>query len=222
MDSFLEQAGPAGYYRWVVVTEYLGLPRSFDTPVLDVGAHNGGFLDGIDANFKVGLDLFERPVHVSDWVQADATFLPFSDASFGHVFAFDIIEHVENDTQLLQEITRVLQPGGMLWMSTTCADYYLFPGGALQKRFERAWGHIRRGYTRDDLENMIPSSLSGELLPWNEPAQRYFYILHKIAHKFFPMGARLLMNLAYAWDKRYYLGYHGHWFAKLQKVSIRN
>lgn len=40
--------------------------------------------------------------------------LPFPDASFSHVFAVHVLEHVTRVCELMDEIHRVLQPGGML------------------------------------------------------------------------------------------------------------
>lgn len=48
---------------------------------------------------------------------ADGT-LPFEDGSFGAVLAFEVLEHVEDDEGLLDEISRVLRPGGLFVMST--------------------------------------------------------------------------------------------------------
>ena len=68
IDSFSHQVGPAGYYRWLVATRFLGLPiRHPGQSLLDVGAHNGGFLDRLTANLKVGVDLMERPVQARPW-----------------------------------------------------------------------------------------------------------------------------------------------------------
>jgi SAM-dependent methyltransferase len=44
--------------------------------------------------------------------------LPFPDASFDAVLCFEVVEHVEDDTDLLEEIARVSRPGGMLILST--------------------------------------------------------------------------------------------------------
>ena len=43
---------------------------------------------------------------------ADASELPFSDKTFDVICAFDVVEHIENDTTLFREISRVLKPGG--------------------------------------------------------------------------------------------------------------
>jgi SAM-dependent methyltransferase len=47
-------------------------------------------------------------------VFADATHLPFADASFDLACALDVIEHVDDDRAALGELHRVLRPGGHL------------------------------------------------------------------------------------------------------------
>ena len=44
----------------------------------------------------------------------DATRLPFADASFDRVIASEVIEHVPDDAAALEELTRVLRPGGTM------------------------------------------------------------------------------------------------------------
>jgi len=216
-DAFSEQASPAGYYRWLVVTRYLGLPANLDSAVLDVGAHNGSFLDRVTAELTVGLDLLKWPAQAQAWTQANARRLPFADNSFGHVIACDILEHIEQDLDVLSEIVRVLKRGGTLWLSTPSAEFYLFPGGRLQQRFERAWGHVRHGYTPSELRSKLPACLVGEFLPWNESAFRHLYAFVKAVHALSPVLSRHLTELIYAWDARHITGKQGHWFAKLQK-----
>ncbi len=218
IDSFSRQVGPAGYYRWLVATRFLGLPVHYPgQSILDVGAHNGGFLDRLTADVKVGLDLMERPVQPQLWATADATRLPFASDSFSQVMAFDIIEHITADGPVLIEIARVLKPGGTLWLSTTCADYYIFPGGPIQRRLERSWGHVRRGYMQLELERKLPGNLTGTLLSWNEPAFRYLYVSLKCLHALSVSLARMLMETMYRWDVHHPHGRRGHWFARLTK-----
>ncbi len=56
-------------------------------------------------------------------VEADAERpFPFADAAFDRVLAFDVIEHVADDARLLDEIGRVLAPGGVLLLSAPNVD----------------------------------------------------------------------------------------------------
>jgi SAM-dependent methyltransferase len=46
------------------------------------------------------------------------SFLPFRSESFDGVDLVEVIEHIENQPQLIREITRVLRPGGFVLIST--------------------------------------------------------------------------------------------------------
>lgn len=50
--------------------------------------------------------------------QATVPPLPFSDATFDCVISFQVIEHIREDRRFVQEIRRVLKPGGRLILST--------------------------------------------------------------------------------------------------------
>jgi len=47
-------------------------------------------------------------------VQGDGTRLPFTDGSFDRVIASEVMEHVPDDLAALDELTRVLRPGGTI------------------------------------------------------------------------------------------------------------
>jgi len=63
--------------------------------------------------------------------------LPFPDGSFDAVLAFEVVEHVEDDTELLGEIARVTRPGGMLILSTPVHSSIWSP-------LDDACHHVRR------------------------------------------------------------------------------
>lgn len=77
---------------------------------------------------------FLRENVLPDVVQASLTALPFADASFDLVCAYDVIEHIEDDVQALREIKRVLKPGGhfhltvpafqMLWSNHDVVNHH--------------------------------------------------------------------------------------------------
>ncbi len=94
---------------------------SDDARILDVGTSTGTNLRMLGAegyrNF-IGLDLSSDAIRLAEMKglgrveQGDVCRMPFEDASFDVVLATDIIEHVDNDLKALEEINRVLAPGG--------------------------------------------------------------------------------------------------------------
>jgi SAM-dependent methyltransferase len=67
----------------------------------------------------------------------EITALPFADASFDLVAAFDVVEHVEDDRRVFGELTRVLKPGGRLIFSVPLHPAYW-------TEFDDYVGHARR------------------------------------------------------------------------------
>jgi SAM-dependent methyltransferase len=56
-----------------------------------------------------------RALHGRGWyVVADATKLPFRSGAFSHTISSEVLEHIEQDQQAVQELARVLKPGGRL------------------------------------------------------------------------------------------------------------
>jgi SAM-dependent methyltransferase len=50
-------------------------------------------------------------------ISASITDLPFENASFDTVCAFDVIEHVEDEVQAVAELKRVCKPGGTIYIT---------------------------------------------------------------------------------------------------------
>ena len=89
--------------------------------VLDVGAGAGRqsiLLKEIHGLAVKSLELSSAGVEYCeaknlDVIQADATKIPFENEIFDGVIAMDILEHIPDDTKAMQELYRVLKPGGM-------------------------------------------------------------------------------------------------------------
>src|SRR4051812_553633 len=59
---------------------------------------------------------------------ANAERLPFPDASFDHVYSFGVIHHTESPEAVIEEVRRVLKPGGTLTVmlyNRTSINYYV-------------------------------------------------------------------------------------------------
>jgi ubiquinone/menaquinone biosynthesis C-methylase UbiE len=92
-------------------------------PILDVGCHGGTFtkkiLDKLKSKEIYGVDISHRAIDLvrkrmpyGHFEVADAASLPFKDNFFEAVFCLEVLEHVDNPTQVLSEIKRVLKKGG--------------------------------------------------------------------------------------------------------------
>ena len=85
--------------------------------VLDVGSADGPSVGWLStAARRVALDVDPRGLAPGD-VCASAMQLPFADATFDVVAAFDVVEHCEPEATVLSELARVLVPGGRLLVS---------------------------------------------------------------------------------------------------------
>ena len=113
----------------------------------DAGELRGvaGMVAAMDAEGQV------PPGAAARTVRGDATRMPFPDGAFDRVIAAEVLEHIRGDQQAMNEIARVLAPGGIAavtvpsWLPERICwalsdDYHNVPGG-----------HVRI-YTRPELE----------------------------------------------------------------------
>ncbi len=126
-------------YDWVDVTDHLRGPEALfhknrewavqrlvrrwvraNGPILDAGCGTGLNLRHLPAG-SVGLDINPRNVAMATArlpgyriVEGDLEAMPFDDEAFGAVVCTEVLEHVPHADAALNEIWRVLRPGGVL------------------------------------------------------------------------------------------------------------
>lgn len=114
--------------------------------LLDVGCGTGGLLaavvDGVGKKFGLELEAraAARAAEHSNGVAVanlDDHGLPFLAASFDVVTCLDVIEHVFDPRYLLEELRRVLRPGGALLLSTPNFRYWKHLRSCARGRFPR-------------------------------------------------------------------------------------
>ena len=83
--------------------------------------------------------------------------LPYDDVSFDSVFMVDVLEHILDTETLLEELNRVLKPGGHLLISTSQLTRLKLFGIALisfNQYFYPTSPHIRY-FTRNSLDDLL-------------------------------------------------------------------
>jgi dolichol-phosphate mannosyltransferase len=90
--------------------------------VLDVGCGSSRIIAGLPEG-SVAVDILHRKLRYArkfnrPLVHASGFALPFADASFPCVLCSQVIEHVPKESPILDELCRVLRPGGRLVLGT--------------------------------------------------------------------------------------------------------
>ena len=97
--------------------------------ILDVGC-GGGFLSNPLSELGhdvTGLDISQESLEVAKkydtskrvkYIIADARKIPFPDNSFDVIISMDFLEHVTEVQEVVNEISRLLKPGGLFFFHT--------------------------------------------------------------------------------------------------------
>lgn len=108
--------------------------KKHDFKILNVGCGTGGTIDmleqlGSTQNVDISDEAigFMNQKGYKNITKVDDVELPFKDASFDLVGAFDVLEHIEKDIDALKEWKRVIKPDGAI-LITVPAYQWLWSG----------------------------------------------------------------------------------------------
>lgn len=156
-----ETDDPETFYEMLAdatVAQFLEVTASADLRVLDVGGGPGYLAEALrrEGASCVSLDPSADELRLhgrspTEAVQADGLRLPFPGETFDLCHASNVLEHVDAPWALLDEMIRVVVPGGLAWCSftnwwspwgghETSPWHYLGAERAL-RRYERRHGH---------------------------------------------------------------------------------
>ena len=132
-------------------------------PVLDVGCGSSRIIASLPAG-SIAVDVLQRKLRFArrfgrPLLRASGFALPFADASFPCVLCSQVIEHVPKESPILDELCRVLRPGGRLVLGTP--DYANWQWVYMEKLYGLVPGgykdeHISH-YTNADLVRVMQS-----------------------------------------------------------------
>ncbi|MBA2458377.1 MAG: class I SAM-dependent methyltransferase [Gemmatimonadales bacterium] len=139
---------------------------------LDIGADNGviSYLLRRRGGRWYSADLDQRAVESirqlvrDDVYQLDGARTPFPDGSFDQVVVVDYLEHIPDDDAFARELRRILRPGGLVIINVPHVK-----SRSVVNRLRHAigltdeWhGHLRPGYTLDDLRRLLGAGFEVE------------------------------------------------------------
>jgi ubiquinone/menaquinone biosynthesis C-methylase UbiE len=142
----------------------------------------------------------QPPGAASACVCGDARQLPFADGAFDAVTLFDVLEHIEDDKAAAREALRVTRREGVVLVSTPNADwhypYYGFmrPLCPPESELMASWGHVRRGYSAQELARLFGASPERSATFINPVTSFY----HDVAFSRLPRRVRKLIYAATA------------------------
>ena len=153
------------HIRWRAVKRFIDFSSR---SILDVGCGVGAFAFEIASKIPsmriIGIDTDEHAIELANSIKVTSRLdnvefyyhdankpFPFPESSFDMVWLIDVLEHIQNDSAVISDVSRILKRGGYVLVSVPTPNYPRFFG----KDFHLEIGHIRDGYWLEDLARLL-------------------------------------------------------------------
>jgi ubiquinone/menaquinone biosynthesis C-methylase UbiE len=172
------------------ITNLLGKTESL--VCLDIGSDNGviSYLLRQRGGSWKSADLDENAVHSirelvkSNVYQIDSLHTPFNDNEFDRVVIVDFLEHIHTDKEFVDELFRIMKPGGELIINVPHTKNSLLRLFRLSiGQTDEKHGHLRPGYTVEDVRTLL--------------GRKFTLLAYKTYSKFFSEFIDTLITFAY-------------------------
>lgn len=176
-----------------ILSNYL----NFSTDVLDIGCGSGSIAFYMAKMGKkvVGIDISSRAIDVckkTSKILGLSSVTKFevvncldfsSQQKFDLIICTEVLEHLEDDEQIIKNFNKILKKGGYLFISVPSKNSPLYKLG-LTNNFDKKVGHLRR-YSFEELEILLKKA-GYKILETHkvEGILRNFLFINSVAQKF--------------------------------------
>ncbi len=196
------------YYRYSLIKK-LGLFKLISTSGnwLDIGCYDGTILKSINAQEKIGVDLEVKKELGLKIVRASVENLPFKDNIFGIITAFDVLEHIRDNSTIINQVDKKLVKGGLFLLSVPHFKERIFPKFLQNWLIFQRWKHIRIGYNQERLEQLFKDGWLLKFIYWNNDLSNLLYFplqfIWKLARKFAKGIINKIIEIEFIRTKKY-------------------
>lgn len=116
--------------RQMIIRSFKSLP--FNSKILEIGCGMGDMIGPLKFKHKVGTDISKEAVKKAKMLFPDCNFvfgdankrLEFNNGEFDGIILADVLEHIENDSTFLREVSRIVKKGGIVLIITPYTGKY--------------------------------------------------------------------------------------------------
>lgn len=162
---------------------------------LDVGCYDGTILRAFTVPEKIGLDLDIKKQRDIQLIQATGEYLPFKEKSLNIITAFDVLEHIQLDFQMINQIKNKLTKNGLFILTSPHEKEKIFPKFLNNWLIYTKWKHIRTGYTSQTLKVLFKGHWKLKIIHWNTDLSNFLYFPLQFIWKTLQRFAKVIINI---------------------------